>query len=47
MKYYILSDDEKENIVNIHHVFCGLHVLHNVSIFADENWEEITEEMAV
>ena len=45
--YNILPDDEKENISNIHHVFCGLHVLYNLDIYGEKSlidWEKIVEE---
>ena len=45
--YNILPDDEKENISNIHHVFCGLHVLYNLDIYEEKSlidWEKIVEE---
>ena len=35
--YNILPDDEKEKISNIHHVFCGLHVLPNLGIYAEKS----------
>ena len=47
VKNYILPDDEKEKISIVHHVFCGLHVLHNLGIYAEKSlidWEKIVEE---
>ena len=37
VKNYVLPDDEKEKISNIHHVFCGLCVLHNLHIYAEKS----------
>ena len=45
--YNVLPDDEKEKKSNIHHVFCGLHVLHNLCIYAEKpliDWEKNVEE---
>ena len=45
--YNILPDDKKEKISNIHHVFCGLHVLCNLGIYAEKSlidWEKTVEQ---
>ena len=45
--YNILPDDEQEMISNIHHVFCRLHVLHNLGKKKKKSlidWEKIVEE---
>ena len=45
--YQSLPDKQKENISNMHHVFCGLHVLHNLRIYSEKailEWEKIVEE---
>ena len=42
-----LPDKQKESISNMHHVFCGLQVLHNLSIYSEKailEWEKIVEE---
>ena len=42
--YQSLPDNQKENISNMHHVFCGLHVLHNLCIHNEKailEWEKI------
>ena len=42
-----MPDNQKENINNMHHVFRGLHVLHNLGIYSEKTileWEKIMEE---
>ena len=34
--YQSFSDNQKENISNMHHVFCGLQVLHNLGIYSEK-----------
>ena len=45
--YELLPEDEKEKISRMHHLFCGLHVLHNLGIYAEKallEWEKVVEE---
>ncbi len=45
--YDKLPDSAKDKITRKHHVFCGLHVLHNMGTYAEEalnEWEKIVEE---
>ena len=42
-----MPDNHKENISKMRHVFCGLHVLHNLGIYSKKailEWEKIVEE---
>ena len=46
--YDALPDKEKEKISRMHHVFCGLHEVHNMGIYAEQallEWEKIAEEL--
>ena len=43
--FNVLPEEEKEKVSRMHHVFCGLHVLHNLGIYAEKaisEWEKIT-----
>ena len=45
--FSMLPNAEKEKISNIHHAFCGLHVIHNLGTYAEKainEWEKIIEE---
>jgi len=45
--YDSLPDEEKLKIPRMHHVFCGLHVVHNLGIYAEKalrEWEKVVEE---
>ena len=45
--YNEISENEKKKISTVHHVFCGLHVIHNLGIYAEKallKWEKIVEE---
>ena len=45
--YEALPEEEKKTISEMHHVFCGLHVLHNLGIYAEfaiKEWEDAIEE---
>ena len=44
--FNMFLNPEKEKISNMHHVFCGLHVIHNLGTYAEKaiyEWEKITE----
>ena len=48
--YQSFSDNQKKNISNMHHVFCGLQVLHNLGIYSEKailEWEEIEKRKVV
>ena len=41
--FSMLPNAEKEKISNMHHVFCGLHVIHNLGTYAEKaiyEWEK-------
>ena len=45
--FSMLPNAEKEKISNMHHAFCGLHVIHNLGTYAEKainEWEKIIEE---
>ena len=45
--YNDLPDDEIAKISEMHHVFCGLHVIHNLGRYAENvlvEWEKVVEE---
>ena len=42
-----IPDEEKQKLKTVHQVFCGLHVIHNLGIYAEKallEWEKIVEE---
>ena len=47
--YDSMPQNEKETITRMHHVFCGLHVLHNMGLYAEKaikEWEKVVLEDA-
>ena len=45
--FSMLPNAEREKISNMHHVFCGLHVIHNLGTYVEKaiyEWEKIVEE---
>ena len=45
--FNMLPNTEREKINNMHHVFCGLHVIHNLGTYVEKaiyEWEKIVEE---
>ena len=45
--YNEIPDKAKEKITTVHHVFCGLHVVHNLGLYAEKallEWEKMVEE---
>ena len=45
--YDSLPEKERESISSMHHVFCALHVIHNLGIYAEKaikEWEKIVSE---
>ena len=45
--YASLPDKEKESITRMHHVFCALHVIHNLGLYAEtavKEWEKIVSD---
>ena len=41
--YNELSDEEKKKLATINHVFCGLHVIHNLGIYAEAAMREFVK----
>lgn len=44
--YSTLPESEITKISRMHHVFCGLHVIHNLGVYADKallEWESVVE----
>eukprot|EP00794_Sanderia_malayensis_P002877 gene2877-3328_t len=41
--YNELSDEEKKKLATINHVFCGLHVIHNLGIYAETAMREFVK----
>ena len=45
--FSMLPNAEREKISNMHHVFCGLHVIHNLGAYVEKaiyEWEKIVKE---
>ncbi|XP_066922613.1 uncharacterized protein [Clytia hemisphaerica] len=45
--YNLLPEEEKKDVSTIHHLFCGLHIIHNLGVYAENaliEWEKAVEE---